>query len=416
MEKNNKKLISKRWLIRIAAAVLVLVLAVAAGEAVAKYVRQKAVKGSLKIVSALGAVDILEHEATDHFGIYTADDGAAEVKENTYGTLPGVDVFTDPFVRIAGKTSLPAYLYVEIVGSDTDSAKYCLVNEAAWQVCAGAVGPNGGSIYVYIESNEPALIEKGKGNIDANGSSINDIPVLADNKAYMSEMLTSAYDGDISFYAYMISAAEGETPFDVFNSVYGSVMPDESPYDTGIETPTGSAEATPGIERIGATCYPVVDHFAIRSLESAYAAYGTNSSASVTVPVEGYPVFVRAYYTVNWVNAAGNVYGTAPVLGTDYTLGSMGANWFRGPGNFWYYPTAVGQAEAADLPFIASVQLKSGVTPPEGYTLKLDVVVQTIQAIGWTDEGNDFDGPEVPFVTAAWGVAYSYETLTVSVR
>lgn len=41
--------------------------------------------------------------------------GSGTSSGNTYDLMPGVDIPKDPFVRVTGKTEIPAFLYIEIV-------------------------------------------------------------------------------------------------------------------------------------------------------------------------------------------------------------------------------------------------------------------------------------------------------------
>lgn len=131
----------------------------------------------------------------------------------------------------------------------------------------------------------------------------------------------------------------------------------------------------------------------------------------VNVGKNDYTVYVRAAIVVNWVDANGNVLADAPVSNLqnednyDYILdlnlatGNPAANqWsFGSPDGFYYYSSPV-PSEGSTEVLIKSVKVNPDATVPEGYTLSVEIVAQTIQAIGTTDTG------DTPAVVDAWGV------------
>jgi hypothetical protein len=158
-----------------------------------------------------------------------------------------------------------------------------------------------------------------------------------------------------------------------------------------------------------------------------------------------YDVYVRAAVVVTWVkqnldenNALvwddegepvvdrTNVHANRPVEGRDYVIeyantysgaadGLTSDKWTKGSDGFFYYSSPVlkkavdsgdnGTAITvrATLPLIASCHLnvenRDAVEQPEGYVLNVEIVAQTIQAIGSTDADN------VLAVVDAWGVS-----------
>lgn len=88
--------------------------------------------------------------------------------------------------------------------------------------------------------------------------------------------------------------------------------------------------------------------------------------------------YVRATYAIFWQNEAGDVYGEAPELGTDYSL-TMGNNWVKVSDGYCYYTagSVAPNAVAADL----IVKCERLNTPaPEGYHMVVDVIGELIQA------------------------------------
>lgn len=138
------------------------------------------------------------------------------------------------------------------------------------------------------------------------------------------------------------------------------------------------------------------------SMEPAGATDPTISSYVVDVGTPGYAVYVRAFVVVTWQDSDGNIYGQMPVEGTDYSIEwNVGGNWFQNSDGFYYFRNPVaydGTNESSRYtdPLIESITEQ--VTCP-GYTLKVEIISQTIQAVGYTD-----GSPSIPAVQDAWGV------------
>ena len=91
------------------------------------------------------------------------------------------------------------------------------------------------------------------------------------------------------------------------------------------------------------------------------------------------PAYIRVKVVVTWKDEHGNVYGAAPVLGTDYTW-TMPKNskWFL-KGGFYYYSEPVAAQGTTEILF-TGCKLMDGVKAPEGYSLSVDIHAQAIQA------------------------------------
>lgn len=129
------------------------------------------------------------------------------------------------------------------------------------------------------------------------------------------------------------------------------------------------------------------------------------SQSAVDVGTLDYAVYVRAVIVVTWqktVEGAVHVYGQMPVKGTDYTIGINTAKWFE-VGGFYYYRERVDSKEpnvaVLTEALIASVEEKLDANKPAGYELHVEIIAQTIQAVG----GTDVD--DTPAVTDAWGIS-----------
>lgn len=90
--------------------------------------------------------------------------------------------------------------------------------------------------------------------------------------------------------------------------------------------------------------------------------------------------YIRAAVVVTWQNAAGDVWGTMPVEGTDYSIEWTLDNWFVGSDGFYYYKNPVEPEESTKILF-TECQIKEGVNAPEGnYYLNVEILASGIQA------------------------------------
>lgn len=133
---------------------------------------------------------------------------------------------------------------------------------------------------------------------------------------------------------------------------------------------------------------------------------------NVTVSVSNtkYAVYVRAAIVVNWEENGkdadgkktvtstdtGIFHATAPKLDTDYTLNLNDTDWFKGSDGFYYHKAMVNSNGTTEA-LINSCQRVA--TAPTGYHLDVQIIAQTIQALGTTD------ADDTPAVTNAWGIA-----------
>lgn len=128
------------------------------------------------------------------------------------------------------------------------------------------------------------------------------------------------------------------------------------------------------------------------------------SNVAVNVGDPGYAVYVRAAVVVTWKDAEnGNVLGKTPVAGTDYSIEYNLTDWFYRESDGFYYhkaPVAYDGTKGSNLTgnLINSCTPIAGRTPA-GYGLNVEIIAQTIQAVGETNTGDS------PAVTAAWGVS-----------
>lgn len=136
----------------------------------------------------------------------------------------------------------------------------------------------------------------------------------------------------------------------------------------------------------------------------------TKEDVYFEVGTTGYPVFVRAAIIITWKNGDDVVHFTKPVQDTDYEIRlktASGDDWFyRGEDGFYYYKNAV-ESEGKTTVLLEFCRQLDTATPPEGYTLSVEIIVQTVQAVGYTDgemEGDTIKpGSEIEAWRDAWG-------------
>ena len=118
-------------------------------------------------------------------------------------------------------------------------------------------------------------------------------------------------------------------------------------------------------------------------------------NVAVNVGNPGYSVYVRAAVVITWKNSTGEVLGTKPVQDTDYTLTLGSDKWFCEDGYYYYkVPLSSGTTET-----LISEVVRLATEPPEAdYKLSVEILSQTVQALGNTDVG------ETLAVTDAWGI------------
>ena len=125
------------------------------------------------------------------------------------------------------------------------------------------------------------------------------------------------------------------------------------------------------------------------------------SNVAVDIGTPGYAVYVRVAIVATW-QKNGAIHWEKPVGGTvddtdiDYVLDWNDADWFYNPNDGFYYCKAmVNSGQDTAVLIKECYQKQKG---PDGYSLHVEIIAQTIQALGSTDDG------DTPAVTDAWGV------------
>lgn len=175
---------------------------------------------------------ILEHKAdknasTGKYTLKIGDTAADLTKSNSYDVYQGVNIPKDPFVNIKGLTQ-NAFLYVEIQETTWGGA-LSYATTANWvelknESGTGVTGPNGGKVYVYSNGNPT----------DTNllTTDLSKLQILANNEIVVSNDAapegtdaSAYYAGSLKFYGYLSQASGFATPYEAFNTNWGTSAP-----------------------------------------------------------------------------------------------------------------------------------------------------------------------------------------------
>lgn len=156
-------------------------------------------------------------------------------------------------------------------------------------------------------------------------------------------------------------------------------------------------------------------------------------NVSITVEDNGYPVYVRVAIIITWqkpaecanpadcdcvdctecvdnvadetvgamecpkCNGEADIYYIAPVQNEDYTIDFNTSGWEL-VGDYYYCTSPVASGKTTAVLINSCALIESGADIPDGYVLNVEIIVQTVQAIGATDDGN------VPAWKDAWKI------------
>lgn len=107
--------------------------------------------------------------------------------------------------------------------------------------------------------------------------------------------------------------------------------------------------------------------------------------------------FIRAAIVVNWMDGNGNVRGLSPQDG-EYSITVNTTDWIKDADGYYYYKYKVASMAVTNN-LVTAVQCN--ITPPDGYSLAVEVAAEAIQADGDTDDTS------VPAYQDAWGIAFT---------
>lgn len=169
----------------------------------AKYVTSVPLTGTVTIKGELADnVTLTEHKAERKSdGSYTLSETDI-TDHNEYIVMPGVDIPKDPTITIENKSSVPAYLYVEIVDDSPGTATYALTDD--WEKIT--VTDTTRNVYVY--------------KLSFSGETSQSIQILKDNKIIISEKYdptSASAHFSLQFRAYMAQVEGTDNAVTTFN-------------------------------------------------------------------------------------------------------------------------------------------------------------------------------------------------------
>ena len=123
--------------------------------------------------------------------------------------------------------------------------------------------------------------------------------------------------------------------------------------------------------------------------------FNGNTKSNVSIENTGdTAAYIRAAVIVTWQDANGNVYGIAPVAGTDYEITfDTQSGWVAHTDGYYYWTKPVDAGKTTGVLITEAKPLKAA--PAEGYSLCIEIIASGIQSDG-TKEGTQA-------VVDAWG-------------
>ena len=105
---------------------------------------------------------------------------------------------------------------------------------------------------------------------------------------------------------------------------------------------------------------------------------GTEKSNVQVKNESNIPVYIRATYVANWVDAAGNIVTSVPT-GYDYQLNeNPDSKWVEGKDGYFYYPTPVQPKDLTGGSLLTCTVTKQLANPE--YTLNVEILATAIQS------------------------------------
>lgn len=121
---------------------------------------------------------------------------------NTYNLTPNTTLYKDPYVKLTGRSNIPAYLYIEVVTTLPKSGDFTWsIDTNVWTIMTGVTGKNGGQIYYYKNGNA------------GNSSGATTYNILTGQKVTVNSIDLANYTAGINmdFYGYLVQASAAST-------------------------------------------------------------------------------------------------------------------------------------------------------------------------------------------------------------
>lgn len=184
---------------------LLLLLLSLMGFALGKYSKTLNNPGNVTFSARLAdTMTLLEHQAvrqTD--GTYELD-MTKTVTSNIYILIPGVDIPKDPHITISGRTSIPAYLFIEVDSTlDTDTQVY-KIDTDKWELL-----PQSGTKKVYYYKSDVT---------DGTIYILKDHPGTGKQIEIKQAVLSDAEKDVLSIHALLMEKVGEKTPLDTYNN------------------------------------------------------------------------------------------------------------------------------------------------------------------------------------------------------
>ena len=133
----------------------------------------------------------------------------------------------------------------------------------------------------------------------------------------------------------------------------------------------------------------------------------TKTDVRVSVGELKYPVYVRVSIVVTWKDSKGIVFYQKPSDVTDYQLELVLEDWdFNKEDGYYYYKYPVPSNGTTSI-LIKSCTQRPGAKAPDGYTLSVEIIAQTVQAVGFTDGDGSNPDTEIPAYQDAWETSWT---------
>jgi|GEM_PF-5543217 len=186
------------------------------GNSYSKYTTIQSYDDTLTVTDRLATTfQLLEPKATmTSTGIYTTDNGTP-VTSNSYILIPGIAIAKRPYIKITGKTTTAAYLYVEVIGpeaiSDLNGSGIAYsVDTANWTRLTGLTGPHGGALYTYGTSEAGTALTGAPADLS--------VDILTNDCFEVGKTPMSGEALQLSFRGYLLMKQEGKTAAQTFEA------------------------------------------------------------------------------------------------------------------------------------------------------------------------------------------------------
>ena len=348
------------------ACLLVLAISAAIGGGLAKYTQQVKSEGT----GAAFEAGLFEKESgsfkLEELKNIMGTDGAYDMENtkvtgNTYFMIPGTQIVKYPFISYENKTDIPAYMYLEVSGSEKDENVFEYGIAAGWQKILNTDGTTTNldadvrGIYVLLDGEKPAVLDK-------NTPVAAGIPILNDKANTAAVDILSlqklAENKEISFTAYALQAPNPKETLADAKAVWDRM-------DGGSKYLVDTTIKLTNTFKPGTVSAHIEEEFD-----------GTTKSSVKIQNTGNVPAYLRAKVVVNWLDDNGYILAN-PIGVTDPAEGKIDTeNWQLLNDGYYYYKGYVAAGDSKPL-FTGSVTLTEG--------CQVEIIAEAIQATGFVN-------------------------------